>query len=568
MVQLTPTFVLIVSAVLAAGSVAALAWRQRPEPGAACLAALMLAAAWWSVTHLASLLSGTLAGTLFWARLQWFASVALPVLWIVFALEYTGRDQYVRAPIVAGLSVLPVLTILLLWTNGSHGLVRETASLVEHNGYLVLESVWGPWFYLIVGYAYLLAVLGSVLFVQLAVGSSFLYRSQAVALLVGAALPWLSHLVFLSGLTPWAGLDLMAASFAGSGAVLLFALSRGKLLEANPSASRLASEFVVRGIDDGVVVVDSRGFVVDLNPAARGMLDAGTTDVVGRPAGDVVPGYDPADTPAGSDSEVAIEADETTRYVDVRLSVLEDYHGRVVGRAIVLRDVTERRRHRQRLSVLHRILRHNLRNEMTVIRGHAEGIAGEYREPAGAIAESATRVMDLSDKAAQIERLAEGDDGDPPAVCLSATVEDTVRSLRDEYPGTSFVVRDLPAVAFGSPAGTAIHNLVENAAEHNTNEEPRVTIEAALEGEAVRVSVADNGPGIPPIERRVLQGDGETPLRHGSGIGLWLVNWTVELLGGSIEFAENEPAGSVVTLRLPVLDPDEPSEPAAGADVR
>lgn len=568
MVQLTPTFVLIVGAVLAAGSVAALAWRQRPEPGAACLAALMLAAAWWSATHLGTLLSGTLTGTLFWARLQWFGSVALPVLWIVFALEYTGRDQYVRAPIVAGLSVLPALTILLLWTNGSHGLVRETATLVEHNGYLVLESVWGPWFFLVVGYAYLLAVFGSVLFVQLAVGSSFLYRSQAVALLVGAALPWLSHLVYLSGLTPWAGLDLMAASFAGSGAVLLFALSRGKLLEANPSASRLASEFVVGGIDDGVVVVDSRGFVVDLNPAARGMLDAATTAVVGRPAGDVVPGYDPVASPEGGDSEVTIEGEETTRYVDVRVSVLEDYHDRVVGHAIVLRDVTERRRHRQRLSVLHRILRHNLRNEMTVVRGHAEGIADEHRDDASAIAESARRVMDLSDKAAQIERLAEGDDGDPPAMRLDGSIANTVESLRSEYPETSFVIGDLPAVACGSPAGTAIHNLVENAAEHNTNEEPRVTIEATVEDDVVRVSVADNGPGIPAIERRVLRIDGETPLRHGSGIGLWLVNWTVELLGGSIEFAENDPTGSVVTLRLPLLDPDDLPDPGTESDVR
>ncbi|MFC6904377.1 histidine kinase N-terminal 7TM domain-containing protein [Halalkalicoccus tibetensis] len=556
MVQLTPTFVLIVGAVLAAGSVAALAWRQRPEPGAVSLAALMLAAAWWSATHLGTLLSGTLAGTLFWARLQWFGSVALPVLWIVFALEYTGRDQYVRAPIVAGLSVLPALTIALLWTNGSHGLVRETATLVEHNGYLVLESVWGPWFFLAVGYAYLLAAVGSLLFAQLAVGSSFLYRSQAAALLVGAALPWLSHLVYLSGLTPWAGLDLMAASFSGSGAVLLFALSRGKLLEANPSASRLASEFVVGGIDDGVVVVDSRGFVVDLNPAARGMLDAGTTDVVGRPASDVVPGYDPGDPPAGSDSEVTIEDEETTRYVDVRVSILKDYHDRVVGRAVVLRDVTERRRHRQRLSVLHRILRHNLRNEMTVVRGHAVGIADDHRDHASAIEESATRVMDLSDKAAQIERMAEGSDEDPPAISLDSTIANTVESLRSEYPRTTFVVGELPAVACGSPAGTAIHNLVENAAEHNTDDEPTVTVEAAVEGEAVRISVTDNGPGIPPVEREVLEAGGETPLRHGSGIGLWLVSWTVELLGGTIEFAENDPTGSVVTLRLPVLGRD------------
>ena len=347
MVELSPSFVLIVGSVFVAGSVAVLSWRQRPEPGAISLTVLMLAAAWWSATHLGMLVAETLPGTLLWARLQWFGSLVLPVAWVVFALEYTGRDKYVRPSLVVALLILPLITVVFLWTNGSHGLVRETAMLVERNGYLVLESTWGPWFFLIVGYAYLLATVGSLLFVQLAVGSSLLYRSQAAALLVGAGIPWLAHLVYLSDLTPWAGLDLMAISFSGSGVVLLFALSRAKLLVALPAASRLASEFVIEGIDDGVIVADSRGQIVDLNPSATTILETSAVDALGKPIGAVVSGWNLQDDPY---SEVAIETDDSIRYFDIRTSALEDYHGRSVGRAVVLRDVTERRLHRQRRS--------------------------------------------------------------------------------------------------------------------------------------------------------------------------------------------------------------------------
>ncbi|MEM4781377.1 MAG: histidine kinase N-terminal 7TM domain-containing protein [Halalkalicoccus sp.] len=546
-IQPTPAAVLIAVAALVAGAVAVLAWRERPEPGAASLAALMCAAAWWSTTHLGVLLAETLAGTLLWARLQWFASVALPVAWVVFALEYTGRDKYVRPPIVAGLAALPALTVALVWTNDAHGLIRESATLVEHGGYLVVQSVWGPWFYLIVGYAYLLAAFGSILFVQLALGSSFLYRSQAAALLVGAAIPWLSHLVYLVGAVPGTGLDLMAISFSGSGIALLAALSRGKLLEASPAASRLAGEFVLDRLDDGVVVVDSRERVVDANPAAVAVLGGRTTDLIGKPAETAVPGYVPAET----GSEVAIEGEEATRYFDVRVSTLEDYHRRPVGRAIVLRDVTERRRHRQRLTVLHRILRHNLRNELTVIRGHADRLAEAGNEGATVVDERAARLLEICEKAAEFERTATADGR--PTERLDTAITEAVSAVRVDHPETRFEIHELSRERCDAAIEVAVRNLIENAARHNTNEDPVVTVEATVEDATARIRVADNGPGIPAIEREVLETGLETQLSHGSGIGLWIVHWTVEIIGGAVEFDENEPIGSVVTVRIPTI---------------
>jgi sensor histidine kinase regulating citrate/malate metabolism len=73
----------------------------------------------------------------------------------------------------------------------------------------------------------------------------------------------------------------------------------------------------------------------------------------------------------------------------------------------------------------------------------------------------------------------------------------------------------------------------------------------------VAVSVADDGPGIEPTEYDVLKRGTETPLRHGSGIGLWIVKWGVDHLGGRISFDERDPRGTAVTVCVPV-DRDEP----------
>jgi light-regulated signal transduction histidine kinase (bacteriophytochrome) len=99
-------------------------------------------------------------------------------------------------------------------------------------------------------------------------------------------------------------------------------------------------------------------------------------------------------------------------------------------------------------------------------------------------------------------------------------------------------------VAATSKLEVALRHIIENAAEHNDADSPVVTVrlQVANEGGHVEIVVADNGPGIPPQERDVLIEGEETPLRHGSGLGLWIVNWIVN----------RQVVGSDSTLPIPV----------------
>ncbi|GAA0535547.1 hypothetical protein GCM10008994_08250 [Halorubrum ejinorense] len=77
-------------------------------------------------------------------------------------------------------------------------------------------------------------------------------------------------------------------------------------------------------------------------------------------------------------------------------------------------------------------------------------------------------------------------------------------------------------------------------------------IDAAVADGWIEVTVADDGPGIEPTEYDVLKRGTETPLRHGSGIGLWIVKWGVDHLGGRISFDARDPRGTTVTVSVPV----------------
>ena len=84
------------------------------------------------------------------------------------------------------------------------------------------------------------------------------------------------------------------------------------------------------------------------------------------------------------------------------------------------------------------------------------------------------------------------------------------------------------------------------------------------------MAVADNGPGIPESERRVFTEGTETPLSHGSGLGLWLTEWIVTRSNGHLCFEENDPRGTVVRVRLRETEPasarTEPAVSTASTD--
>ncbi|QOS12944.1 histidine kinase [Haloferax gibbonsii] len=208
-------------------------------------------------------------------------------------------------------------------------------------------------------------------------------------------------------------------------------------------------------------------------------------------------------------------------------------------------------------SVLHRILRHDIRNACTAILGYAElveskGDAGSNIDPVEAIQVRANRLVEVSDEVALLRtvELAEGNEVD---VDLSCAVADAVEDLEMEYPEVqvsvaspeSLVVRAHPALP------RSLAELLDNAVVHADCDEPEVHVGVWQLGEVAGVTVTDNGPGIPDAERDALLSGSETPLSHTSGVGLWLVRAIVDASGGSLDISKPKAHGTVVTVSLP-----------------
>jgi PAS domain S-box-containing protein len=218
-------------------------------------------------------------------------------------------------------------------------------------------------------------------------------------------------------------------------------------------------------------------------------------------------------------------------------------------------DISEQKDRESRLEVLHTVLRHNLRTEMNLIEGYAEQLQRRYDDDPvllDAIRREAKQVADLSDTARRIERALDRDDDRLAATDVTRYVDEAAKTARKRFPHAALTVstpESATAVA-DRRLVFALSHAIENAVDHNDGERPSVDVTVEATDGDVEIRITDDGPGIPAQERDLVTGERDiTQLQHGSGLGLWAINWIVESFGGSLAF-ETPEEGSVVVLRL------------------
>lgn len=220
-------------------------------------------------------------------------------------------------------------------------------------------------------------------------------------------------------------------------------------------------------------------------------------------------------------------------------------------------DITEQKERERQLRVLHRVLRHNLRNGLNVMTAAANQLiaaecAADRRQLASTLVDRADALVALSEKASMLERTIERRDGS-----MSIDAVSVIESVVESYCEDLDIETELPescSVSADHRLTTVVSNLLDNVVEHSSTVDgarPSTWIALETDASTCELRIADDGPGIPELERELLSGAREiTQLEHGSGLGLWLVKWTVESYGGRIDFEDE--SGTTVVLRLPL----------------
>ncbi|NBD35304.1 MAG: GAF domain-containing protein [Chloroflexi bacterium] len=324
-----------------AWGLAVLGWRRRNVAGARPFMALMAAVGWWSLVYGVELVSRQPMVVRWSARLEYVGIVIVPVAWFLFVQTYTLRWPEIRLRRVLLLSIVPAITLALVLTNDAHGLIwREYEVLPSDSSANFVVAAYGPAFWLNTAYANLLLAVSSVWMIVFLWRSRASYRWQAVVLFIGVLLPWIANLIYVLGDID---IDLTPTFFALSGALFAWGMFRLRLLDLAPVAQRA----VVDGIGDAIIVVDLAHRVVEANPTALALVGLSINQVVGHTLDELLPDHKDVvmryRKVEKARDEISLSLDGEPRVFDLRLYPLRDRREALVGRLIVLRDITERK---------------------------------------------------------------------------------------------------------------------------------------------------------------------------------------------------------------------------------
>ena len=566
-------YVIFSSFMLLAGVVAAvvgvLAWNHRDSPGGTPLVVMSGATALWSVGYGVPIFVPDATLSYWIGHSRHFFAALTALSWIFVAVEYLEIEKLQRRPVVATLVGILLLEGLILLTDPFHNLFMAERGVTADGRFV--DSP-GPLFW-VHSIFWLGLVLGTfMLFVREFLDARGVYRKQTGAICLGGGVALLL-IVIQQATDPVDGLSINIVGMTIMCFTLLWAMFQADFLETAP----VARKTLVESMDDAVIALDDNDTVVDLNPEAMALLGV-DSHIIGSHGAAVFAAYptmvERFSTTYDIETEVELDRDGNTRHYSVNISPVtatgekEPNANRILGRIIVVRDITEQvarekqlaaqkaalERQNERLDQFAAVISHDLRNPLNSATGFLD-IARETGEDEHfqKVSTAHDRMETMIDELLTLARTeTDLDATDVESIRLTPLVDAAWETAETDGASLERALPDEWTVA-GDRAllGNVLENLFRNAADHNDRSVTvRVGCLTGSGDEPVGFFVEDDGDGIPDDERDAVFTHGYTTSRTGTGFGLSIVKELVETHGWEITVGESSDGGARFDVRF------------------
>ena len=571
---------------LLATFVAITVWSRRPAPGAVPLTFFMLCIAWWLFARILEAGAIERSTKVFWGKTEFLGIAGIGILWAFFALDYTGATWWRRPRNFLLIAMLPIAAQCVIWTNQFHHTFWTEIYPSQTPAILVWEHGWSFWLFWVCQYAAI--IYGIHLLWEFVFKKQGIYRRQFILLLIGTLLPLVGNIIYVFGFSPVKGLDLTPFIFVIAG--VFYALSIYRFNFMTPVT--VARSKLIESLPDGILVLDANGNIADINAAGERIINEKRINSIGKPVSATWSKWPPEiiDTKSfEARAEIVTDSPRGSRYFDTNSIPLKNKKNKIIGRLILLRDISERKESQKLLETLYNKeykLRHDLQQEIEKRDNYVRAIIHELKTPltailaSGEILESEIHQETLSSLVKNIRHssfklenrinelldLARGEIGSLHIEIKPIDILKLIREVESETvpaahsQGLSLEVlipENLPPVKGDNKRlHWVLTNLLNNALNYTT--EGKITVHADKYDEgSIFVKVEDTGRGIseelmPHLFDPYWRRNWEKDRLGGLGIGLALSKVFIELHNGKI-WAENNPLrGASLFFTLPV----------------
>lgn len=390
---------------------------RRNAAGSPPLIGFLLALAWWDMTYAMFWAHVPAPSSFFWLDITYIGVAAAPAAAFIFSLQITYRAHWLKSPLLALVYLEPILVLILLFTDARHGLFfggrrMENSAFIQDGG---------PVFWFNVVFSYSLILLATVLLLRSFLRSSDLYRKQLGTILLGLSITWLNSIIFVAGVNPLPGADNTPFSFTIAGVAFAYSLFRFHLLDIVP----VARDILIETMPEGVLVMDVQNRLVDINPAARRMLNLPNA-ALGKSVEQVFAHWKRSDREALIQISSAAEFELAGKtHVEVQVTPILNAKGGSIGRLVVLHDITKLKQIQKDLLVL--ASRDSLTGALN--RGHFMELAGREIQRAKRYKRKLTLVMMDLDYFKKVNDTYGHQSGDQVLIALANTCRQVTRQM-------------------------------------------------------------------------------------------------------------------------------------------
>ena len=347
--QFTPFVIPLLLSTIISSYLAVLVWRRRPAPGASTFALILIVAAAWTAGYAIELCTVNPSTKLFWSNINFFATVFMPTAWLIFAVEYTGKKPRLDWLDIALLSILPLITLALVWTSPANHILFSGMEVETTPVYSAINRSENALYWIFSTYYYLLILTGTLLLIWDFLASPRAFWGQKLTLLIGVAIPTIANSLTHFGLSPFPALDLTPFAFTFFSLAVFWSLYGFRLFDLIP----VARTAVIESMGDGLIVLDTHNRVADLNKAAVEMLSASPKKLISKSIAEIpfpwpvqVLGQDKI---IDSREEITVGEGDERRFYEMYISSFYAPRGEYAGRLIVLHDIQDRKQAEEEL---------------------------------------------------------------------------------------------------------------------------------------------------------------------------------------------------------------------------
>ena len=316
--------------------------RRREDEWAGPAGALALVIAIWAFSQGMELASPTLPGKIFWGKTAFLGMVWLAPVWFVISLLRSNWRSRLTRRLLLGISVIPLLTILLAFTNEWHRLIWATTQINTDASIPFLSVTFGAGFWVFVIYTFILLLLSGILFASTYRRAPRFYRRQSVILLLVFLIPFVPSMIRLAGFTNLIPVEITPLALTVSLVLMAWFALGTSLFRVIPAPRRT----MLSRLDVGILALDQENRLLEINPAASAILGLDGDKYLGQPIDQLNdnPALQPVwEATTAVNREIALTVNGAQHFYNIGATLWQGKRGRVYGRFITFTDITARK---------------------------------------------------------------------------------------------------------------------------------------------------------------------------------------------------------------------------------